>query len=125
MIKNIRIPYVFAVALVLFTSSACAQKSGLKSITIEELEKHLAKVLLIFKCTENISCSPLVEKPEIHIISSVDRQQKTIGDKENIFEYCAVYLIIPEIERRYQQDYHQDIEINKCRKIKYYPSSQS
>ena len=42
MIKNIRIPYVFAVALVLFTSSACAQKSGLKSITIEELEKHLA-----------------------------------------------------------------------------------
>jgi len=41
MIKNIRIPYVFAVALVLFTSSACAQKSGLKSITIEELEKHL------------------------------------------------------------------------------------
>jgi len=41
MIKNIHIPFAFALALVLLSSSACAQKPGYKSITIEELDKHL------------------------------------------------------------------------------------
>jgi hypothetical protein len=41
MIKNIYIPYAIALALILFTSSVCGQKSGFKSITIEELEAHL------------------------------------------------------------------------------------
>ena len=41
MIKNINVPFAVALALVLFSSSACAQKSGFKSITIEELETHL------------------------------------------------------------------------------------
>jgi len=41
MIKNINVPCAVALALVLFSSSACAQKSGFKSITIEELETHL------------------------------------------------------------------------------------
>ena len=39
MIKNIQV--LFAVALILFTPSLCAQKSGIKSITIQELETHL------------------------------------------------------------------------------------
>jgi hypothetical protein len=39
MIKSTQV--LFAVAMVLFTSSVSAQKSGLKSITIEELETHL------------------------------------------------------------------------------------
>jgi len=41
MIKNINVLLTVALSLVLFTSSACAQKSGFKSITIEELEKHM------------------------------------------------------------------------------------
>jgi hypothetical protein len=41
MTKNIHIPYAFALALILINSSACAQKSGFKSITVEELETHL------------------------------------------------------------------------------------
>ncbi len=41
MIKNFHVPFAFAFALLLFTSSTFAQKSGFKSITIEELETHL------------------------------------------------------------------------------------
>ncbi|GAI45858.1 unnamed protein product, partial [marine sediment metagenome] len=41
MIKNFHVPFAFALALVLFSSSTCAQKSGFKNITIEELETHL------------------------------------------------------------------------------------
>ena len=42
MIKNILPPFFLMIVLVLFASSGCAQKSGLKSITIEELESHLS-----------------------------------------------------------------------------------
>jgi len=42
MIKNTHVPSAFLLTLVLCISSVCAQKSAFKSITIEELEIHLA-----------------------------------------------------------------------------------
>jgi hypothetical protein len=41
MIKNIHVLFAGVFALVLLTSSVCAQKSGFNSITIEELETHM------------------------------------------------------------------------------------
>jgi hypothetical protein len=41
MIKNLHIPCAFILALVLSISTACAQKPGFRSITIEELDTHL------------------------------------------------------------------------------------
>ena len=41
MIKNFHVAFALTLALNLFISSTCAQKPGLKSITIEELETHL------------------------------------------------------------------------------------
>ena len=41
MIKNFHVAFALTLALSLFISSTCAQKQGLKSITIEELETHL------------------------------------------------------------------------------------